>query len=61
MSVTEAAGRHQAAAASRVTRPVGRRGQRSGRGGSRLVEEQLGGGGGGAIGQEAVEKQLMVV
>lgn len=62
VSVTEAAGRDQAAGAARVARPVGRHGQRTGRGGSRLVEEQLGGrGGGGAVGQEAVEEQLVVV
>lgn len=62
MSVTEAAGRDQAAGAARVARPVGRRGQRRGRGGSRLVEEQLGGGGGGgAVGKEAVEEQLVVI
>lgn len=58
--VAEAAGRDQAAAAARVARPVGRRAQRSGRGRSRLVEKQLGGGGGGAVGQEAVEEQLVV-
>ncbi len=61
--VTEAAGRHQAAGAARVARPVGGRSQRRGWGCSWLVQEQLGGrgGGGGAVGQEAVEKQLVVV
>lgn len=60
--VAQAAGRDQAAGAARVARPVGRPGQRVGRGGSRLVEEQLGRrSGGGAVGEEAVEEQLMVV
>lgn len=62
VSVAEAAGRDQTAAAAWAARPVGRRGQWSGRRSSWLVKEQLGGrGGGGAVGQEAVEQQLMVV
>lgn len=60
MSVTEAAGRDQAAGAARIAHPVGRRCQRRRRGGCRLVEEQVGGGGGGGVGHEAVEKQLVV-
>lgn len=59
MSVTEAAGRDQAAGAARIARPVGRHCQRRRRGGGRLVEEQVGGGGGG-VGHEAVKKQLVV-
>lgn len=62
MSIAEVPGRHQAAAA-RAARPVGGRIQRSALGTSRLVEVQLGGRGGGcsAVGQEAVEQQLVVV
>lgn len=57
MSVAEVPGRHQAAAAC-VSRPVGGRAQRSGRGAPGLVEVQLGGRGGGcgAVGQETVEQ-----
>lgn len=54
--VSEAAGWDQAAAAASIAHAIGRR-----RRGTWLVEEQLGGWRGGAVGQEAVEKELVVL